>query len=118
MESVLISPATFKLFGFFPLAILSLAIPVAGGAAFAYIMARRAAPLVRSLPDPRFDQIPERLARVVRLWLGQWRHPRYMSAGVMHIFLFAGFLILSVQSTTMVIAGISEGYRLPGLGGF
>ena len=117
METVLISPATYKLFGFFPLAFFSLLIPVAGVAGFAYILARRAAPLVRAMPDPRFDRIPERMARVVRLWLGQWRHPRYMVAGVIHIFLFAGFLILSIQSTTMVIAGISEGYRLPGFGG-
>ncbi len=118
MESILISPASFKLFGFIPLAFFSLLIPVVGGAAFAYIMARRAAPLVRSNADGRFDRIPERINRVVRLWLGQWRHPRYMAAGVIHIFLFAGFMILSIQSITMVIRGISEGYHLPGLGGW
>ncbi len=117
MESVLISPATYWLFGFIPLALFSLLIPLAGSAAFVYIIARRTAPLTRANPDSRFDRMLERAERVFKLWLGQWRHPRYMAAGVMHIFLFAGFIILSVNSINMVIVGISDGYRLPGLGG-
>lgn len=117
MESALISPAAFKLFGFFPLAIFSLLIPVAGVAAFTYIIARRLAPLVRANPDPRFDRIPERIQRVIKIWLGQWKQPRYMTAGVLHILLFAGFLILSIQSITMVILGIKADFVPPGLGG-
>jgi Fe-S oxidoreductase len=118
MESALISPAAYKLFGFLPLALFSLLIPLAGVAAFTYTIARRLAPLVRANPDPRFDRIGERLQRVAKIWLAQWRHPRYMTAGVLHILLFAGFLILSVQSVTMVILGIKEDFVPPGLGGF
>ena len=117
MESVLTSPASYTLFGVFPLWIISLIIPVAGACAFAYIIARRAAPLVRAQPDPRFDRIFERLKRVLVLWLGQSRHPRYMTAGVLHILLFAGFLILSLQSLKMVLIGIYAGYEFPGFGG-
>jgi hypothetical protein len=28
---------------------------------------------------------------VVKIWLGQYRQPRYMLAGVVHIIIFAGF---------------------------
>jgi len=40
-----------------------------------------------------------------------------MLAGVLHIVIFAGFVILSLRSITLVILGFSEGFVLPGLGG-
>ena len=46
------------------------------------------------------------------------RQPRYMLAGVLHIAIFAGFLILSIRSTSLVIIGLSDGFVLPGFGGF
>jgi len=117
MEPVLISPAMFKLFGFFPTIIFSMLLPVAGVGLFTYIMARRIAPLVKANPDSRFDRPKERIVNVLKIWLGQYRHPRYMMAGVLHITIFFGFLILSVRSTELVIKGISEGFIMPGLGG-
>ncbi|MBF0377061.1 MAG: (Fe-S)-binding protein [Desulfamplus sp.] len=113
----LIGPANFMFFGFFPAAILSVVIPVVGVALFTYIMARRIAPLVRSAPDNRFDNIPERIKNLVIIWLAQWRQPRYMVAGVLHIVIFAGFLILSIRSTSLVIIGISHDFVLPGFDG-
>ena len=38
-------------------------------------------------------------------------------AGVIHIVLFTGFIILSLRSITLVFLGIFEGFHLPGLGG-
>ena len=32
---------------------------------------------------------------VLKYWFGQWRHPRYLTSGVIHILIFAGFLISS-----------------------
>lgn len=113
----IIGPASFKLFGFFPAAILSLIIPVAGIAVFTYIMARRTAPLVRANPDNRLDRIDQRIKNLIIVWLGQVRQPRYMLAGVLHIIIFAGFLILSIRSTSLVIIGLSDGFVLPGFGG-
>lgn len=113
----IIGPASFKLFGFFPAAILSLIIPVAGIAVFTYIMARRTAPLVRANPDNRLDRIDQRIINLIIVWLGQVRQPRYMLAGVLHIIIFAGFLILSIRSTSLVIIGLSDGFVLPGFGG-
>ncbi len=116
MEAI-IGPASFKLFGFFPTIILSVIIPIVGVGYFAYIMARRIAPLVRAAPDNRFDHIGLRIKNLIVIWLGQIRQPRYMLAGVLHIVIFAGFLILSIRSTSLVIIGMSDGFVLPGFGG-
>ena len=72
---------------------------------------------LKAAPDKRFNRIPERIKSVLKIWLAQWRHPRYMLAGVVHIFLFAGFLILGARSTQLVFIGFVDGFELPGLGG-
>ena len=113
----IIGPASYKFFGIFPAAILSFILPVIGIGVFTYIMVRRIAPLVRANPDNRFDQIGKRVTNLIFVWLGQIRQPRYMLAGVLHIAIFAGFLILSIRSTTLVIIGLSDGFVLPGFGG-
>jgi len=97
--------------------IISLLLPIVGIGLFAYIMARRIAPLVRAAPDNRFDNIPLRIKNLFLIWLGQIRQPRYMLAGVLHIVIFAGFLVLSIRSTTLVIVGIQDGFTLPGFDG-
>ena len=113
----IIGPASYKFFGIFPAALLSFILPIIGIGLFVYIMARRIAPLVRANPDNRFDHIGKRIENLIVIWLGQIRQPRYMLAGVLHIIIFAGFLILSVRSTSLVIIGFSDGFVLPGLGG-
>ncbi len=114
----IIGPASYQFFGIFPAAILSFILPVVGIGLFAYIMARRLAPLVRAAPDYRMDRIGQRIIRLITIWLGQIRQPRYMLAGVLHIVIFAGFLILSIRSTSLVIIGLSDGFVLPGFGGW
>ncbi len=114
---VLYGPAGYKLFGLIPGVLISLIIAVAGVGIFAYIIVRRIAPLVRSKPDCRTDNIPERIKRVLVIWLAQYRQPRYMLAGVLHIIIFAGFLILSIRTLSLVFVGFSEGFEIPGFGG-
>jgi len=80
-------------------------------------MARRIAPLVRAAPDNRFDRIDQRIKNLLVIWLGQFRQPRYMLAGVLHIVIFAGFLVLSIRSTSLVVIGLSDGFVLPGFDG-
>jgi Fe-S oxidoreductase len=113
----IIGPASYKFFGVFPAALLSFILPIIGIGLFTYIMARRIAPLVRANPDNRFDQIGKRIQNLIVIWLGQMRQPRYMLAGVLHIVIFAGFLILSIRSISLVIIGFSDGFVFPGLGG-
>ena len=116
MESALISPANASYFGI-PGAVLFTIIPLLGIGIFAYIIVRRFLPLRHAAPDPRFDRFSERIARVFQFWLGQYRHPRYLLPGIMHILLFAGFLILSIRSLTLVFMGVFDGFVLPGFGG-
>ena len=104
MGSVLTSPAAASFLGI-PAAVFSILIPVIGTALFAYIIIRRMAPLLKAAPDERFCCIPQRIGRILKIWLAQWRQPRYMLAGVLHIFIFAGFIILGARSTQLVILG-------------
>jgi len=110
------SPATAMLAGM-PAKILFLLIPLVGLACFAWIMARRIVPLLRAAADPRLQRIPERILLVLKIWLAQWRQPRYMLAGVLHIVVFFGFLILGARSSQLVVAGFVDGFVLPGFGG-
>jgi len=116
MEPVLISPAKAFVFGI-PTVIFSLIIPLAGVAVFTYIIALRLKPMVKAQPDFRFDRLWTRFVRMIKYALGQYRHPRYLDAGIIHITLFAGFVILALRSITLVLLGISDGYVLPGMGG-
>jgi len=116
MESVLISPAKGFVFGI-PSVIFSLIIPVVGVAIFTYIIALRLKPMVKASPDPRCDRLFIRFLKMLKYAVGQYRHPRYPDAGIIHIALFAGFVILSLRSITLVLLGISDGYVLPGFSG-
>ena len=116
METVLISPAKAIIFDF-PAVILSLLIPLIGVGIFTYIIALRLKPLVLASPDPRFDRLTSRFFKMFKYAIGQYRHPRYRDAGIIHIVIFAGFMILSLRSITLVLLGISDGYVLPGMSG-
>ncbi len=96
---------------------LFLTIHLLGVVGFCYIVARRLVPLVRAERDFRFDHPWARLERVLKYWLGQWKHPRYRTAGVLHIVIFAGFLVLAMRAFTTLIVGVSPNFVMPGLGG-
>jgi len=90
--------------------IVFLLIALAGLGTFAWMLARRIAPLRNAAADPRFDRIPERLRAVLKLWLAQWKQPRYPLAGILHIVVFFGFLILAARSTEMVLLGLIDNF--------
>ena len=116
MQPALISPASSSFLGI-PANIIYILIPLAGVGIFAYILFKRIAPLLKAAPDDRFNRFADRIGSVLKIWLAQWRHPRYMLAGVVHIFLFAGFLVLGARSTQLVFIGFVDGFTLPGFGG-
>ena len=116
MQPVLLSPASASLLGI-PAKVFFVLIPLAGIALFAYIMKCRIEPLLRAAPDNRFNRYSERARTVLKIWLGQWRHPRYLLAGVLHIVVFFGFLALAARSTQLVILGFVDDFTLPGFGG-
>src|SRR5271166_5822397 len=88
-----------------------------GIACFSYIVAQRLVPLMRGERDFRFDQPWVRLGRVLKYWLGQWKQPRYRAAGTLHIFIFAGFLVLAIRAFSVLIVGVSQNFVTPGLSG-
>jgi len=84
--------------------------------AFGYILWRRVALLRAAAPSPRFDRIGERLRRLLTIGFGQSRQPRYWVAGPLHIVIFAGFLVLSVRSLTLIGEAFSPGFADIGQG--
>ena len=92
--------------------ILFLIIHILGVACFAYIVAKRLTPLLRGERDLRFDQPLTRLGRVAKFWLGQWKHPRYKFAGIVHILFFAGFILLATRAFALIL-GVADTVPLP-----
>lgn len=96
---------------------LFLLIHLLGTACFAYIVTRRLVPLVRAERDLRFDRPLARLGKVLKFWFGQWKHPRYRTAGTIHILIFAGFILLAMRAFSVLIVGVSENFVMPGFSG-
>ena len=105
------SPAQVT-YWFIPGHVLFPIIHLLGLACFSYIVARRLLPLLRGQRDLRFDQPRVRIARVMKYWLGQWKHPRYRFAGTVHIFIFAGFILLATRAFSLIL-GLSDRFALP-----
>jgi hypothetical protein len=96
---------------------LFLVIHFLGVVSFAYIVAKRLVPLLRAERDFRFDQPLARLGKVLKFWFGQWKHPRYKTAGTIHILLFAGFILLVIRAFAVLIVGVSYDFVMPGFSG-
>jgi Fe-S oxidoreductase len=97
--------------------VLFLLIHLLGVLCFAYIVVKRLAPLLRGGRDFRFDRPLARLGKVLKFWLGQWKHTRYRTAGTIHIFIFAGFIVLAIRAFSVLIVGVSDNFVMPGLSG-
>ncbi len=95
------------------ISLLSGLIQVLGLACFAYIVIKRLAPLARGERDFRFDRPLVRIQRVAKFWFGQWKHPRYKVAGTLHLFIFAGFLILATRAFYLLLFGLSGDFVAP-----
>lgn len=117
METALVSPANTVLIAI-PAYVIYTLIPLLGVAIFLYMIYGRLKPLLNAAPDARLNDLPSRIGKVVKIWLLQYRHPRYLLAGIVHISLFAGFLILGLRSFELIFIGIIPGFQLPGMEGF
>jgi Fe-S oxidoreductase len=116
MDPALLSPAETTILGLPAVALYTL-IPVTGISLFGYMIYRRLKPMLNAAPDRRFNNLSERFKKLIKLWLFQQRHLRYLAAGVLHIPLFAGFLILGLRSLEMIFMGIFPDFTLPGMTG-
>lgn len=83
--------------------------------AFAYFMYRRIKVLTLARPLNRFDRPGERLKGVLVYFLGQKRilDPKHFGAGIMHAFIFWGFVAVSINTIHMVGRAYFPGFHLP-----
>jgi Fe-S oxidoreductase len=95
-------------YGQLPVPLLCLLIQLLGLTCFAFIVAKRLSPLLQAQRDLRLDRPWLRVQKLLKFWLGQWKHPRYRVAGTMHLFIFAGFLILATRAFYLLLFGLSE----------
>ena len=107
-------PPAHAMYWFMPGSVLFILIHLLGLACFAYIVAKRVAPLVRGESDIRFDRPWLRSQKVLQFWIGQWKHPRYRFPGIIHILIFSGFVILATRAFALLIFGASGSTASPG----
>jgi Fe-S oxidoreductase len=117
MSFALTSPADYSVLGI-PTIALSALIAVIALAIFAFVIVKRLVPLLNAAPDnSRFSRIPERIAKVLVIFLAQYRQPRYLAGGLIHIFIFFGFIALLIRTFSLAVRGLYAEFVFPGFGG-
>jgi Fe-S oxidoreductase len=86
---------------------------VVGIGAVVFSLSRRFALLKAGRPESRFDRLGERVKHVLVYALGQKKMFDDPFAGLYHILIFYGFLVVSVRTVTMVLEGLFAGWELP-----
>ena len=85
----------------------------AAGLAFVYALRMRYGQLIMGKrPDVRWDELPKRVKNVFIYVIGQARLPKngYLYSGILHIFIFGAFMVLSVDTINFVVDGIFKAY--------
>jgi Fe-S oxidoreductase len=80
---------------------------IAGLSLFAYIIYKRSLLIRSGAPDPRFAHLGKRLADLLLYGIIQKRQPRYLWAGVIHLMIFWGFVVLGLRSIDLVTQGLN-----------
>jgi Fe-S oxidoreductase len=90
----------------------------AAGAFFAFTMLRRLAPLWALRREDRTDRAVERTEALLLFGLGQRRmvDPEERGPGLLHVAIFAAFLVLSLRTITLFGMGFDPSFNLPLLG--
>jgi Fe-S oxidoreductase len=98
--------------------ILTAALLVVGLAVFANTMRRRVAPLAALRSEVRTDRLGERIRGLLSFGFGQKRlvDPEERVPGLLHVVIFAAFMVLALRTITLFGVGFSEGFHLPLLG--
>jgi Fe-S oxidoreductase len=86
---------------------------------FAWTAARRFALLAAAKPEPRFsiegDALPKRIADTLIYALGQRKMPYYRVAGLAHMAIFGGFLVVQLNTIKIWSRGFDENFDFFGL---
>ncbi len=83
---------------------------------FGVSVARLLRPLLRGRPERRWERIPERVRSFFLYALAQTRLFTRPSVGILHLFLFWGFLVFSVSTLDLIGKGLNPSFTLPLLG--
>jgi Fe-S oxidoreductase len=111
-----VQPALEQYLGI-PGILLTLFILLVGLALFLYIIYRRYQLLRSANPDFRFNYLWQRFSDLIIYGVLQWRQPRYLWIGILHIMIFWGFVMLALRTITLYAQGIIPGFTLPFMGG-
>ncbi len=98
-------------------AIVMTVLLVAALGVFAYLIGPRFLVLTKLRRDERSDKIGERTRGMLTFALGQRRMVRDPVAGFAHIFIFSGFLVVSIATITHFAHAYAPDWHFPGLGG-
>ncbi len=79
---------------------------VLGTGLFGFVMGRRLRFLRAGRADPRFGDMGARLRALLVYGIFQKRQPRYPAAGIIHIMIFSGFLVLGLRSVDLITQGL------------
>jgi len=96
---------------------ITLFILLAGLALFLYIIYKRYLLLRPAKPDLRLDSLWRRFYDLIIYGIFQWRQPRYLWIGILHIMIFWGFVVLALRSITLYGLGLKAEFVLPFMGG-
>ena len=96
---------------------LTAALLLVGGVAFLVSVTVRLTPLLALRRVDRRDRAGERAAALLRFGFGQKRllDPEELVPGLLHVLIFAAFLVLGIRTVTLFGMGFSEAFHLPGL---
>ncbi len=89
---------------------ITAALLLVGVSLFGYTMAGRLTALFKTKKVDRFDQLGERLIRLLRFGLGQKRmvDPEEFKPGLAHVLIFAAFLVVQARTIMLFAMGFSE----------
>jgi len=93
--------------------LLTLFILLVGLALFLYIIYRRYQLLRSANPDNRFDALKQRFSDFIIYGILQWKQPRYLWIGILHIMIFWGFVVLALRTISLYAQGIHPALTLP-----
>jgi len=96
--------------------ILFILVVAAGLAVFAYLIYQRWQILKIGKYEDRFSNFGERIKNVIITAFFQRKILKESQAGIMHAFIFWGFLVVSINSLTFLGEGFVYGFHLPLLG--
>ncbi len=86
---------------------------------FLWTSARRTAALIAAKPEPRFsiqgDELATRIKNTVVYALGQYKMPYYRVAGIAHIAIFFGFVVLGLNTVLLWARGFDPTFTFWGL---